>query len=120
MASRNETKSQNAIKQILKCFPKANIRYINLDLGIHPIFILLYILFLYFLFSHCSTADFPSAKQSVITNSYFSFFDKHGMIVCSAELWATILSFELSLAEDHLYDMTLINNSFELNTNNTL
>eukprot|EP01083_Nonionella_stella_P084127 232802_1 len=33
MASRNETKSQNAIKQILKRFPKANIRYINLDLA---------------------------------------------------------------------------------------
>eukprot|EP01083_Nonionella_stella_P217321 780313_1 len=61
-----------------------------------------------------------SAKQTVIKNSYFSFFDKHGMIICSPELWAHILSYELSPSDQAIYDLTLINNSFELSTNNTL
>eukprot|EP01083_Nonionella_stella_P240360 840315_1 len=61
-----------------------------------------------------------SAKQTVIKNSYFSFFDKHGMIISSPEVWAIMLSFELSPTEETLYDMTLINNSFDLSTNNTL
>eukprot|EP01083_Nonionella_stella_P158819 517347_1 len=61
-----------------------------------------------------------SAKQSVVKNSHFSLFDMHGMIVCSPEIWASVLSFELSLVEEESYDITLINNSFELSTNNLI
>eukprot|EP01083_Nonionella_stella_P100904 285242_1 len=59
---------------------------------------------------------FISAQQTIIQHSSFSFFDGHGMIICSPEAWAIMFSFDISLSDESVYDITLINNSFELNT----
>eukprot|EP01084_Bolivina_argentea_P123178 218298_1 len=56
-----------------------------------------------------------SAQQSVIQNCLFSFYDPWGFIMNSPRAWSLFFSSTLDPDQED-YQMTLVNNTFELNT----
>eukprot|EP01084_Bolivina_argentea_P103957 186191_1 len=62
---------------------------------------------------------FITAQDSIIKNSHFVFYDPWGFIVTSTEIFSLVLFGSLDDYSKTKYKMTLINNTFELNANNS-